>query len=86
MLEAALDKPAPAISEHDQMKSKFWSIGTALRGGQLDEALEAASNLDNPNYRVQFNAWRAQARARLEVDAAVAALEAMAFKYLYAGR
>jgi len=86
LLEAALDKPAPAISEHDQMKSKFWSIGTALRGGQLDEALEAASNLDNPKYRVQFNAWRAQARARLEVDAAVAALEAMAFKYLYAGR
>jgi DNA repair exonuclease SbcCD ATPase subunit len=86
LLGAALDKPAPAISEHDQMKSKLRSIGTALRGGRLDEALEAASSLDSPEYRVQFNAWRAQARARLEVDAAVAALEVMAFKYLYAGR
>jgi hypothetical protein len=57
-----------------------------LRGGRLDEALEATSNLDSPKYRLQFNAWRAQARARLEVDAAVAALEAMSFKYLYAGR
>jgi hypothetical protein len=86
LLEAALDKPTPAISEHDQMKSKLRSIRTALRGGRLDEALEATSNLDSPKYRLQFNAWRAQARARLEVDAAVAALEAMSFKYLYARR
>jgi uncharacterized coiled-coil protein SlyX len=86
LLEAALDKPTPAISEHDQMKSTLRSIRTALRGGRLDEALEATSNLDSPKYRLQFNAWRAQARARLEVDAAVAALEAMSFKYLYAGR
>ena len=86
LLEAALDKPTPAISEHDQMKSTLRSIRTALRGGRLDEALEATSNLDSPKYRLQFNAWRAQARARLEVDAAVAALEAMSFKYLYARR
>jgi hypothetical protein len=68
------------------MKSTLRSIRTALRGGRLDEALEATSNLDSPKYRLQFNAWRAQARARLEVDAAVAALEAMSFKYLYARR
>ena len=86
LLEAALDKPAPAVSENDQMKSKLRAIRTALRGGRLDEALEATSSLDSPKYRVQFNAWRAQARARLEVDAAVAALEAMAFKYMRDGR
>jgi hypothetical protein len=50
----------------------------------LDEALEIASNLDSPKYRAQFNAWRAQARARLDVDAAVSVLDAMAFKYLHA--
>jgi uncharacterized coiled-coil protein SlyX len=86
LLEAALDKPAPAVSENDQMKSKLRAIRTALRGGRLDEALEATSSLDSPKHRVQFNAWRAQARARLEVDTAVAALEAMAFRYLRTGR
>ncbi|MDG2284667.1 MAG: hypothetical protein P8N43_03940 [Alphaproteobacteria bacterium] len=84
LLEAALDKPASGGSENDKMKSTLRAIRAALHGGRLDEALEIASNLDSPKYRVPFNAWRAQARARLDVDAAVSVLDAMAFKYLHA--
>jgi hypothetical protein len=86
LLEAALDKPSSPASRSDQMKSNLRAVRAALHGGRLEEALEIASRLDSPEYRVQFNAWRAQARARLEVDAAVADLETMAFKYLRAGR
>jgi hypothetical protein len=86
LLEAALDKPTPAVSDQDQMKSMLRSIQAELSGGRLVEALEKAESLDHPKFRTKFNAWRAQVRARLEVDAAVEALEVMAFKYLSAQR
>ena len=82
LLEAALDKPAPAVSEQDQIKRMLRSIRAQLSGGRLDEALKEAETLDLPKFRTKFNAWRAQVRARLEVDAAVEVLEAMAFNYL----
>jgi hypothetical protein len=86
LLEAALDKPAPAVSDQDRMISMVRSIRAELSGGRLDEALKKAGSLDHPKFRTKLAAWRAQARARLEVDAAAAALEAMAFKYLSAER
>ena len=86
LVEAALDKPTSAVSEQDRIKSMLRTIGAELSGGRLGEALTKAESLDHPKFRTKLNAWRAQARARLEVDAAVEALEAMAFKYLSAER
>jgi predicted nucleic acid-binding Zn-ribbon protein len=86
LLDAALDKPAPPVSDQDQMKSRLRSIQAELSGGRLAEALSKAESLDPPKFRTKFNAWRAQVRARLEVDEAVASLEAMAFNHLGAKR
>ena len=86
LLDAALDKPAPPVSARDQMKSMLRSIRAELSGGRLGEALRKAESLDPPKFRTKFNAWRAQVRARLEVDAAVASLEAVAYKHIGAKR
>jgi hypothetical protein len=53
------------------------NIAVSLRNGQLDMALAEAEELNDPRAFLLLKPWRAQTRARLDVDNAVAVLEAI---------